>query len=96
MKLRNGSYRDFVPDHYRLGYMMAAYGREKWGDDFWKKVTHDAAAYKGLFYPLQKAIKTHSGESYRQFRREAFDYFKSATAATAGNEKQAGKAFSGR
>ena len=34
MKLRNGSYRDFVPDHYHLGYMLAAYGREKAGNDF--------------------------------------------------------------
>ncbi len=29
MKLRNGSYRDFTPDHYRLGYMLVAYGRDK-------------------------------------------------------------------
>ena len=57
MKLRNGSYKDFTPDHYRLGYMLAAYGREKYGDDFWKKVTRDAATYKGLFYPFQKAVK---------------------------------------
>ena len=93
MKLRNGSYRDFVPDHYHLGYMMTAYGREKWGNDFWKKVTHDAAAYKGLFYPLQKAVRAHSGESYQQFRKEAFDYFRSSTAVTAGDERQAGGHF---
>ncbi|MBE7173948.1 MAG: hypothetical protein INR73_25470 [Williamsia sp.] len=93
MKLRNGSYRDFVPDHYHLGYMLAAYGREKWGNDFWKKVTHDAAAYKGLFYPLQKAVKTHSGESYQQFRREAFDYFKTETGATSIDERSVSRHF---
>jgi hypothetical protein len=31
MKLRNGSFRDFVPDWYPLGYMLIAYGREKHG-----------------------------------------------------------------
>jgi hypothetical protein len=79
MKLRNGSLRDFTPDHYRLGYMLIAYGREKYGDDFWKKVTRDAAAFKGLFYPLQKAIARHSGKSYETFRNEALNYFKEQT-----------------
>ena len=44
MKLRNGSLRDFVPDHYKLGYMFVAYGRENYGAGFWKDVTGDAAA----------------------------------------------------
>ncbi len=76
MKLRNGSYKDFVPDHYPLGYMLVAYGREKYGKDFWKNVTHDAAAYKGLFYPMQKAIKKYSGSDYVTFRNNALDFFK--------------------
>ncbi|HEY4335656.1 MAG TPA: hypothetical protein VGM89_07155, partial [Puia sp.] len=45
MKLRNGSLRDYVPDHYPLGYMLIAYGRERYGDDFWRKVGRDAAAF---------------------------------------------------
>lgn len=76
MKLRNGSYRDFTPDHYRLGYMMVAYGREKYGDDFWRKVTHDAAAFKGLFYPFQRAIKKYAGVPYSRFRNDAMEHFK--------------------
>jgi hypothetical protein len=76
MKLRNGSYRDYIPDWYPMGYMMVSYGREKYGDDFWKKVTHDAAAYNGLFYPLQKAIKKYSGKDFVKFRNDAFDHFK--------------------
>jgi hypothetical protein len=76
MKLRNGSYRDFVPDHYRLGYMQAAYGRQKYGEEFWKKVTQDAAAYKGLIYPFQNAIRRHSGIDYRMFRQDALAFFR--------------------
>src|SRR5678816_3069728 len=64
MKLRNGSLRDFVPDHYRLGFMMVAYGREKFGDTIWKQITHDAARYRGLFYPFQRAVKRYTGKSY--------------------------------
>ncbi|QXV64873.1 hypothetical protein INP83_17570 [Mucilaginibacter sp. 21P] len=76
MKLRNGSYLDFTPNHYPLGYMMVAYGREKYGDVFWKNVTHDAAAFKGVFYPLQGAIKKYSGQNYTVYRNSALDYFK--------------------
>ncbi|HSZ86704.1 MAG TPA: hypothetical protein VK787_11790 [Puia sp.] len=75
LKLRNGSLRDFVPDHYPLGYMLVAYGREKFGDDFWRKVTHDAAVFSELFYPLQTAIKKYSGVSFAQFRNDALNYF---------------------
>ncbi|MEO8583161.1 MAG: hypothetical protein ABI415_05155 [Flavitalea sp.] len=76
MKMRNGSYRDMIPDHYHLGYMMVAYGREKYGDSIWRKVTDDASRFKGLFYPFQKSIKKYTGKSYPDFRNEAISYFK--------------------
>ncbi|HET7119046.1 MAG TPA: hypothetical protein VFI29_21315 [Hanamia sp.] len=76
MKLRNGSLKDFVPNHYALGYLMVAYGREKYGDDFWENVTQNAAAYKSLFYPFQHAIKKYAGVDYVTFRNNSFDFFK--------------------
>jgi len=76
MKLRNGSYLDYTPDWYPTGYMLVSYGREKYGDTFWKSVTHDAAAYRGGFSPLQRAVKKYSGEDFNQFRRDGFNYFK--------------------
>ncbi len=75
MKLRNGSLKNFVPNHYDLGYLLVAYGREKYGDSVWVNITQDAARFKGLFYPLQKAIKTHTGVDYKTFRNNAFTYF---------------------
>jgi hypothetical protein len=76
MKLRNGSLKDYVPNHYYLGYLLVNYGREKYGADFWTKVTGDASAYKGLFYPFQTAIKKYAGVDYKTFRGEAFDSYK--------------------
>lgn len=87
MKLRNGSYKDFVPDHYALGYLLVAYGREKYGEEFWKNVTHDAAAFKGLFYPFQKAIKKYSGKKYVEFRNDAMNYFKNTLEVKAEKQK---------
>jgi hypothetical protein len=73
MKLRNGSLKDYVPNHYPLGYLLVNYGYEKYGIDFWRKVTTDAAKYKGLFYPFQRAIKEYSGVDFKTFRKQAID-----------------------
>ena len=78
-KLRNGSLRDFTPDHYQLGYQLTAFGYHQFGPDFWKKVTADALHLKGSFYPFQKAIQHHSGLTYKQFRTQALQYFQSDT-----------------
>lgn len=75
-KLRNGSYRHFVPNHYDLGYLLVGYGREKYGADFWTKVTGDALDYKGIFYPFQKAVKKYSGVTYKQFVADAFTFYR--------------------
>ena len=76
MKLRSGSYKDYTPDHYQLGYLLAAYGYEKYGESFWKSVTRDAVMFKGLFYPFNRAIERYSGKSYKRFREDALKYFK--------------------
>ena len=78
MKLRNGSLKDYVPNHYYLGYLLVNYGREKYGSDFWTKVTTDASAYKGLFYPFQTAIKKYAGVDYKTFTNEAFVFYKNS------------------
>ncbi len=75
MKLRNGSLKDYVPDHYQFGYPLITYGRNKYGEDFWKNVTQDAVRYKPLFYPFQGAVKKHAGITYKEFVKKAFDYF---------------------
>lgn len=76
MKLRNGSYKDFTPDYYRLGYIMIAYGNAKYGDDFWKKVTQDAVRFRGVFYSFNRAIERYSGKSYHRFRNDAISFFR--------------------
>lgn len=85
MQLRNGSLKHFIPDHYALGYQLVSYGRERYGEDFWKKVTADAAAGHGIFYPFQKAIRKYSGESFQQFRSESL---KASALRLSGNASQ--------
>ncbi len=61
MKARNGSYKDLVPNHYRLGYSIINYGRNKYGPEIWKKVLADAGSYRTIIYPFSGAMNIHTG-----------------------------------
>lgn len=75
MKLRNGSFKHLTPNHYPLGYMLVSYGREKYGADVWKKITQDAVAFRPLVYPMQGALKKHTGQSFSHFVQDALQYY---------------------
>ncbi|HEV7331250.1 MAG TPA: hypothetical protein VGN63_09440 [Flavisolibacter sp.] len=79
MKLRNGSLKDYVPNHYQLGYLLTNYGYLQHGQAFWGKVTDDAVRFRSLFYPFQKAVKRASGKDFKTFRTEALQYYKQAS-----------------
>lgn len=76
MKLRNGSLKDYVPDWYPTGFMLVAFGREIYGDQVWRNITHDAASFKGVFYPLQNAVKKYTGKKFSDLRSDGLNYFK--------------------
>ncbi len=65
-KLRNGSFQDLLPDHYRLGYLMVRYGREKYGEEYWTNVLKRASSYSGIIYPFSRALKQEGGEHSRK------------------------------
>ncbi len=69
-KARNGSIKDYVPDHYRLGYLMLKHGHENYGANFWKEVLADGSSFKGLFYPFSQAMKARSGLTTAAFYDE--------------------------
>lgn len=73
-KASAGSLRDFVPDHYNLGYYLTAYARRKFGEDIWQKVLSDAVRYKGIFHPFSRSLRKHTGlrtrDLYNAMRQE--------------------------
>jgi len=74
-KARNGSLKDFVPDHYKLGYLMCDYGRQQYGNDFWKGVVADAGRYKGVFYPFSRSVKRKTGLNIKGLYDQAFLHY---------------------
>mgnify|MGYP002395553846 CR=1 FL=1 len=73
-KARNGSYKDYVPNHYELGYLLSRYGRNRYGMDMWKDVFRNAADYQSVFYPFSRALKKKTGETTLQFYRSAMQH----------------------
>lgn len=73
-KASAGSLKDFVPDHYRLGYYMVNYGRRKYGQEIWAGVMQDAVKYKSIFYPFSRSLKRRAGlttsKMYKKVRAE--------------------------
>jgi len=56
-----GSYRDFIPGPYELGYFLVAEGRRNYGTDLWIHSLNMIARRPYMVTPLQKGIKDVSG-----------------------------------
>lgn len=93
MKIRNGSYVDFTPNHYPLGYLMSMYGREHYGRTFWKDVTTDAVRYRGLFYPLSHSLKKRTGYNTEGFYHAMLKEYQSQWNNYATEQSKPGKAL---
>jgi hypothetical protein len=56
-----GSYRNYVPDHYTLGYQLVKYGVENYGYDIWNLALDRVARRPYLLKPFVNGLKTYSG-----------------------------------
>ena len=66
-KIRNNSYKSFLPDRYKTGYLMSLYGRKRFGNNIWKGVAGDAVKYKGLFWSFSQGLKKRTNMHSPQF-----------------------------
>ncbi len=71
-KARNNSFKDLVPNHYRLGYIMSLYARKEFGNDILKTVFENGARYKPLFYSFSNALKNSIGLRTNELYRVAY------------------------
>ncbi len=60
-KVRNGSYREYTPDIYPMGYMMVQYGNHLFGETTWDTITEEAAKFKYLLGPMSYAVDERTG-----------------------------------
>lgn len=56
-----GSYRDYVPDHYILGYQITAYARKWYGAQVWDKTLNSVSKYPYAVIPFDMGLKKATG-----------------------------------
>jgi len=71
-----GSFKDYVPNWYNLGYQILSYGRDEYGPSLWKDVTKDAVRYKGILYPFARSLKKRTGKNPRMMYESSMQKLK--------------------
>jgi len=71
-----GSYRDFVPNHYKLGYYLVGTTRARYGTELWDEVLTFTGKKPLSLNPLNKVLKDKTGFNKVQLYRSVFDSLK--------------------
>ncbi len=71
-----GSYRDFVPNRYELGYYLVAQAYKDYGTDFWKHVVQNVARNPWQITPFSRGIKQQSEKNKWQWYQGTMDTLK--------------------
>lgn len=72
VKWKNRSYKDVIPNHYVLGYVMSNYARNQYGNNIWSGVFTDAVKLKYPFYPLSWSLRVKTGEGSKKLQQSSF------------------------
>ncbi|MCD6355346.1 MAG: hypothetical protein J7L95_07340 [Prolixibacteraceae bacterium] len=67
-----GSFRDFVPDFYKLGYYLVGTTRAKYGSAVWNSVVTRVGEKPFSLNPFSKALKMETGMNKVQLYRSVF------------------------
>ena len=86
-KMFFGSYRDYVPDHYRTGYQMVSHARNKYGDTLWEEVVNYTGRKPWCLYPYYFGLKKYAGISKTELYNETFTTLRNYWAETASDRK---------
>lgn len=72
-KAYNSSFKDYVPNHYQLGYYLVGKTREKYGFELWNSVLSNVGKRPFSITPFNKEIKEITGFSKTQLYNSTFD-----------------------
>jgi hypothetical protein len=75
-KILNGSYRDYIPDHYRYGYQMVAWAQAKHGLRIWNKALDYTANQPFTINPINISLKKDANLKKKSLYEETFDSLK--------------------
>jgi len=76
-KAYNGSFKNFVPNHYQLGYYLVGAARDKYGPQLWSDVLLNVADKPFSLAPFNNALKKATGFKKVQLYDTIFSELKS-------------------
>ncbi|SHE38149.1 hypothetical protein SAMN05444274_101222 [Mariniphaga anaerophila] len=68
-----GSYREFVPDHYSMGYYLTGNLRARYGSSIVEEIFTRAGSHPFSGAPVRKVLKNHTGLNTAENYRSVFD-----------------------
>ena len=77
-KAYNGSYKDYIPDWYELGYLLVGYTRVHYGMDAWSPVMERVGKYPFMLVPFSSALHKQTGMRKSMLYNNIADSLKSA------------------
>jgi hypothetical protein len=75
-KMKNGSFRDFTPNHYEFGYQMVAWSFAKYDPQMWNKALEFTAKQPFTFNPVNISLHKTAGLTKAKLFNETFDSLK--------------------
>ncbi len=71
-KAKFGSYKDYVPNHYELGYQLVAAARVKFGTKIYSPVINNIARRPWSLFPFSGEVRRQFGYSQTQHYKRTF------------------------
>jgi hypothetical protein len=72
-KIINGSFRDYVPDHYQSGYQMVTWALAKYDPQIWNRVLSNTAEQPFTINPVNISLLKSAGLRKKTLFNETFD-----------------------
>jgi hypothetical protein len=72
-----GSYKDYFPNHYHLGYLMTAHIRNNYGDDVWNKTLTRSTTFSFWPWTFSRSLKKYTRFSMRKTYNNCLNEFDS-------------------
>jgi hypothetical protein len=67
-----GSYREHVPDYYKMGYLMTALARQEFGSELWENAITNTGRNSWLSNPFRRSIKKATGMNQKALYSQLF------------------------
>ena len=67
-----GSYRDYIPDHYELGYQICSYAWERYGENVWDRVAWFGSRNPYMLATTRIALSKYYDTNVNRLFRETF------------------------